>query len=1395
MPITEERLYRGDRLNKWFAVSSVLMTGSILWMIQIDYDRPWHKYQDAYAIDKAAFAHLDFLDTQREAWQEGLAEAEARLADAVEFAERTTSKQRQELVDDLARSDLEFRQVDAPWGQISQVLEVTRDTYERAVSKYAADHPAVVAADQAVRDQEAQEVELRKEREHWQDLKKQLERDLRSLDEPIRNAQRRITDLEKIANDALTKDEQYRGVLGQKYGSFIGNLPIVRAVVRMPLLDFAAPRDTPGKYQVNQLVLPAIRQQLNYLESYTTDRCTTCHVAIIDPEFSKERLAQKLERRLPGILEAMERLGRPALELPAPPIVDGKQLPRGKVTDFWSRLSRDQQGDYFDTLLALVNTYLEASGRKAIALKQPLLAHPDLDLYASVDSPHPMATVGCTSCHAGNPQETEFMLAAHSPPTHEIEERWKDDYYIKRLGVTQVTFETIAHYWDRPMRLPQHTEAGCAKCHAAVSDISRFNGRRVGAKINLGRQLFTSTGCINCHKVDDIPDARRVGPDLTYVADKLQPGFVQRWAFFPQKFRPSTLMPHFFLQENNDADSVNEFDKKPVLRTETEVAAISKYLFAVSRPWEPVAKPAEVSGDVDRGRQLFQSVGCVACHSNLAEYGEDWITQDLVHREGIDETTARHRYKGMTDEQRTRYAMAHFVNERETYLTPDRVRPDLDRDYNPPVFSRFAPELSGIGSKVQFDWLYSWLMEPAHYSPQTVMPRLRLEPAEAADITAYLLTLKNDAFDQAEFELDAERLAMVDELIFTLLSAQRSERRSRSIMADEGGELTAMLTALLQGSLGRDAAYDLTSALSLQDKKLVFLGNKMIAHYGCYACHNIPAFEGTTPPGTKLTLWAQKPISQLDFAFYYHAFHGMREHKEDIYGHLYPETADQLNHWSPGDNPKEQITQTHHAFAKHKLRNPRIWDREKIKRPYDKLKMPNFYFDDEEAEALTTYLMSRVSPLVHDSLKVGTEGTRANAIARGRDLTRLLNCVGCHDIEDNAPTVQQYFRLKQSGQQVFDSVNAPPSLWGEGAKLQHPWFHDYLKNVEPLRPWLRIRMPSFNLTGDEATTLVEYFAALAQQDATNLHDETVPISEYIAEAESKGDVAQDGGAPGSDWYEQDALRDNAANLRNWSLRRRLMRPGELDPVTTAPKRFKAAHAKLLDRAKFMSKLYDVSYPFVEPHRPLSSSERFELGGQFFNDMGCLKCHILGSMLPGPAKTTDDFVNVYRLDGVRGEGDTAVAILNGKHYPVGSVIDGHKLVSAENIFYDTGDVDTKAVVEGVNRAGEIERIVLAAPSAPNLSLTHRRLRRDWVFNWMLEPGWIMPGTKMPQNFLNGQSPFAGDEQYPGTGVDHINLLVDYLYDAGQTNARVPLAKVVLEDDDGDAEFLDDEEFDD
>ncbi len=1389
-------------MNRWFAISSIVMTASILWMVYIDYARPWRDIQDQFFVGKAALAHLDYLDATRQEKLNEITEAEQRLTDARQYSESRAGK-RAEIKNELDHADLEFKKANAPWSLATQVLEVTKDTYERALGEYGADHPRTAKTHEQFLAEEEEAEKLRQEKEKWEDKRREVDKQLRGLDQPVRDAQKKVDDLKLAAETARQKDMQYRGVLTDT--GLLAGLPIVSKVINAPLGDFVAPMNTPGRHQVNQLVLPDVRQRLNYLESYTTDRCTTCHVAIADPEFSPDRLARKLERSILGISEAMQRMGHGPVDYPAPPKLAGEDvaLPAGQVTEHWDKLSAPQQQEYFQGLLALVNNYLTLSGRKTLQLEQPLLAHPHLDLYLTPDSAHPVAKMGCTVCHEGNPQETDFVQAAHSPPTHKIEGVWKDKYYITLLGVPNITFETITHYWDRPMRLPEHTEASCAKCHTEINDISRFRNERHGSAINAGQQLFREVGCINCHSVESLKDSRRVGPDLRNVGHKLTPQFVQQWSFFPQKFRPSTRMPHFFLQENNRAGSKNEFDPDPELRTRTEVAAITKYLFAVSnKDWKPLQKSEEVVGDADRGRQLFKSVGCLACHSNLAEFGEQWTTADLMQREGLSQETATHRYKGMTREQREHYAMEHFAEHSDSYARPETVRFDPDKPYNVPIFSRFAPELSGVGSKVSFDWLYSWLIEPQHYSKETKMPGLRLTPHEAADLATYLLTLKNDEFAQAEFPMDDRAKTMADDLIFQLLAAQRSERRSRAVMNDEGGELSDILVAGLKGSdeFGKgkeepkraENAKKLISSMSLEDKKMTFLGSKMIGHYGCYACHMIAGFETTTPPGTDLTTWAEKPITQLDFAFYDHAFHEMRHEKEDVFGYVYPRDDKRLNLLSPiPDDQHEEITHTHGAFAEHKLLNPRIWDREKIKRPYDKLKMPNFYLDREESAALTTYLLSRVPPRVGERLQVDYETDVLGPIAKGRALTRELNCIACHQVEENVATIQQYFRRDIGGKLAFDIVNAPPLLWGEGAKAQHHWLHSFLKNVITLRPWLQIRMPSFDLTNEQSTTLVEYFAALSQHDSKELSRSLGPINEHFvpirksilgkeSESESFGEEARVAKTE-PDWYKSPSLERPAEDLRDWAIDRLLVRPDELDPLKTPPERVAAAHLGLLEKARFLRDLYKVEYPFVEPPAPLHSEERFDTGQNFLVDMGCLKCHVLGPMVPGPARNTAEFVQVYRLDGVRGDGSEAVAVLNGKSYPVGSEIDGHKLISATNVYHSSGDIETKAVVEGVSSDGKTERVLLVAASAPNLGLASQRLQRDWLYHWMLNPQWIQPGTKMPMNFPMNEdreptSPYAGDPKYPGDGKAHINLLIDYLYDAGMRNARVPLPKL-------------------
>jgi transcriptional regulator with XRE-family HTH domain len=49
-------------------------------------------------------------------------------------------------------------------------------------------------------------------------------------------------------------------------------------------------------------------------------------------------------------------------------------------------------------------------------------------------------------------------------------------------------------------------------------------------------------------------------------------------------------------------------------------------------------------------------------------------------------------------------------------------------------------------------------------------------------------------------------------------------------------------------------------------------------------------------------------------------------------------------------------------------------------------------------------------------------------------------------------------------------------LWQEGSKVQSQWFYRFLKDVVPLRPQLRVRMPSFSFAPGEAEAVADYFA-------------------------------------------------------------------------------------------------------------------------------------------------------------------------------------------------------------------------------------------------------------------------------------------------------------------------------
>jgi mono/diheme cytochrome c family protein len=397
---------------------------------------------------------------------------------------------------------------------------------------------------------------------------------------------------------------------------------------------------------------------------------------------------------------------------------------------------------------------------------------------------------------------------------------------------------------------------------------------------------------------------------------------------------------------------------------------------------------------------------------------------------------------------------------------------------------------------------------------------------------------------------------------------------------------------------------------------------KMIGHYGCSACHNIAGFEDAVRPGTDLTLWAEKFMSQLDFAFYSPPFEHEVEEQKDVFEKLFMDMPE-FEHLvrDAGENPKTEILHNHAAFAYHKLRNPRIWDRKKIKKPYEKLKMPNFFFTEEEARSLVAYLLSLRQANVYKDVQIPYDKTPAGKIAAGRALVRDLNCVGCHKIEGNDPVIQQYYSNDPNSPPDTDPRNVrfkPPLLWGEGAKVQYNWLFTFLNNVEMLRPWMKARMPSFALTKEQTTTLVEYFVGLAQDESHLLKRELDPIEKMIAAAHGDGGTA-------NTWFLEDKMEDQAKFLKLWAGNKQQTGPFEWQVGDAASKDYAAKLAgpfeKSIKRAEFLANLFNVQYPFSDPIQHLADEERFKRGEAMFYNLKCLACHVAGDP-KAPGTTTD-----------------------------------------------------------------------------------------------------------------------------------------------------------------------------
>ena len=217
-------------------------------------------------------------------------------------------------------------------------------------------------------------------------------------------------------------------------------------------------------------------------------------------------------------------------------------------------------------------------------------------------------------------------------------------------------------------------------------------------------------------------------------------------------------------------------------------------------------------------------------------------------------------------------------------------------------------------------------------------------------------------------------------------------------------------------------------------QKQIALGQRAITRYGCFSCHEIKGFEKAQSIGTDLSEEGSKLVTRLDFAFITNIPHTSKL-----------------------------------AWFRTKLHDPRIFDNGRVLLPDEKLRMPNFDFNDEEVNRLVTAIMS-FQRETQPPAAMPTRSARGDFLIGGRTIVRRRNCVGCHIIEGDGG---DFLKL------VADPSLGPPMLTPEGARVQPDWLYAFLRGPITIRPWLNVRMPTFGLDDPNLNGVIRYFGSVS----------------------------------------------------------------------------------------------------------------------------------------------------------------------------------------------------------------------------------------------------------------------------------------------------------------------------
>jgi mono/diheme cytochrome c family protein len=471
-----------------------------------------------------------------------------------------------------------------------------------------------------------------------------------------------------------------------------------------------------------------------------------------------------------------------------------------------------------------------------------------------------------------------------------------------------------------------------------------------------------------------------------------------------------------------------------------------------------------------------------------------------------------------------------------------------------------GPDLTNVGTKVSREWIYKWLKEPKTvsdssgnitvdgYQQEPRMPRFRLTEAELRGLSAYLSSLRSQPVEDSQ--IDARVVAawknrpdLVDhgELRFRQMFcttchslAVTRAGETQLIGGDIGPELTKVgskvnaewLVAWLRNpqaylphssmpryhwsdedlyTVSQYITTKLTDSDLLSDvPKLgpptadeIELGRGLFVDKGCSSCHLVAGVPQQKDFGPDLSRLGSKTVSTLFFG-------------------------------------EAKIPHTLQAYIQAKITNPLTVN--------PAARMPQFQLSQADIDDITTALLSMTGPVSNSALEQLVVPAPHPEFAPAGDFGELYQryrCAVCHTFNGYGGTLA-------------------PDLSFEGSRAQRSWLIAFLKNPQTLRPTLTSRMPEFNMTDQEASTIADYLGMVmrtfrADQSAADSRQFTpqmASLGKQLYEVKYQCQSCHTIGATGG--YVGPALTNvgnwmNAAWIEAWLRNPQALVPGTMEP--------------------------------------------------------------------------------------------------------------------------------------------------------------------------------------------------------------------------------------------------------